>query len=191
MTEQQIVDSLKTATRNPLIVDEAMRAVYLNYYGMVRGLALKSGLNEADANDIFQDVAIAFVLAIKHGSYEYSPSTGLGSYLYRIARNKIFKMLRQERRSIEREYIYDQSLEPIDEINWTGDPTFDSFDHLDEAFNSLGETCKSILRAFYYDKVPLKEIAQKFDLGTEDAVKNRKYRCILKLREALEKWKDR
>lgn len=51
-----------------------------------------------------------------------------------------------------------------------------------KAFENLGKDCKALLTQFYYNKVSLKEIAQNLNIE-ETSAKNKKYRCIQKLKE--------
>lgn len=50
------------------------------------------------------------------------------------------------------------------------------------AFENLGEDCKTLLTQFYYNKVSLRVIAENLNIE-EASAKNKKYRCIQKLKE--------
>lgn len=55
------------------------------------------------------------------------------------------------------------------------------------AFENLGQACKDLLTQFYFDKLSLRIIAESLKIE-EASAKNKKYRCIQKLKElALEK----
>ena len=54
-------------------------------------------------------------------------------------------------------------------------------DNLEKHFEKLGESCKKLLKLFYYQKASLKEIAASLNL-TEKTAKNTKYRCMKSLR---------
>ena len=51
-----------------------------------------------------------------------------------------------------------------------------------EAFKKLGSSCQEILKEFYFSKTSLREIAEKLNIG-EASAKNKKYRCLQKLKE--------
>ena len=50
------------------------------------------------------------------------------------------------------------------------------------AFAKLGSECKELLTKFYFEKASLRDIASELSLG-EASARNKKYRCIQKLRE--------
>jgi len=50
------------------------------------------------------------------------------------------------------------------------------------AFESLGQACKDLLKQFYFHKMSLKSIAESLEME-EASAKNKKYRCIQKLKE--------
>ena len=55
------------------------------------------------------------------------------------------------------------------------------------AFKNLGEACKSLLRKFYFEKKPMNLIAKELALDSA-STRNKKYRCMQKLKEiALKK----
>jgi len=54
-------------------------------------------------------------------------------------------------------------------------------DHLDKAWNQLGEGCQKILDQFYYQKITLKILADQIG-KSEAAIRKRKQRCLEKLR---------
>ena len=53
-----------------------------------------------------------------------------------------------------------------------------------EAFKNLGQPCKQLLTTFYFDKKSLRDIAVELSLD-EASVRNKKYRCMEKLRNQV------
>lgn len=51
--------------------------------------------------------------------------------------------------------------------------------------NRLGENCRELLRYILYDKLSLKEVAERMDMGSEGAAKTRHHRCKRKLAEMI------
>jgi RNA polymerase sigma factor (sigma-70 family) len=49
------------------------------------------------------------------------------------------------------------------------------------AFKKLGQPCKELLNTFYFEKKSLKDIASKLKIE-ETTARNKKYRCMEKLR---------
>ena len=50
------------------------------------------------------------------------------------------------------------------------------------AFKNLGEACKSLLSKFYFEKKSMNVIAKELALDSA-STRNKKYRCMQKLRE--------
>jgi hypothetical protein len=54
---------------------------------------------------------------------------------------------------------------------------------MDRALNSLGEPCKSLLKAFYIEKKSMDQIALLFGYTNADNAKNQKYKCLMRLKK--------
>lgn len=51
--------------------------------------------------------------------------------------------------------------------------------------NEIGETCKKLLIGFYYENKSMKELLNQFDYENEQVLRNRKSKCMKKLKELL------
>jgi DNA-directed RNA polymerase specialized sigma subunit len=51
----------------------------------------------------------------------------------------------------------------------------------------MGEKCKQVLTMFYYDELPIKEILELTDYENEQVLRNKKYKCLKELTEAIKK----
>ncbi|MCB5229738.1 MAG: sigma-70 family RNA polymerase sigma factor [Candidatus Cloacimonetes bacterium] len=110
--------------------------------------------NEADAQDVFQLVFIAFYEHI----HRIERATAV-NYVYRIAYNKSMTFLKQKSRFVDAdpksfEYIPDTS-KPPEEPDYTA---------LNEAIRSLPPRLAAVIQLQYYEKLSYKEIAE--ELGT-------------------------
>lgn len=54
-----------------------------------------------------------------------------------------------------------------------------------EVLNLLGESCKKILIESIYHNASMKEIAESGNFSSEQIVRNKKYKCIKKLKELI------
>ena len=54
-----------------------------------------------------------------------------------------------------------------------------------QVVESLGDTCKKILLAFYYENLAIKDILQTLDYENEQVVRNKKYKCLKQLEQLL------
>ena len=47
----------------------------------------------------------------------------------------------------------------------------------------IGEPCKSILEAYYIQKLPMQQIASDFGYTNADNAKTQKYKCLVRLKK--------
>jgi RNA polymerase sigma factor (sigma-70 family) len=129
-----------------------------------------------DARDVFQDALVIYYEKATGGKLDLQK--GERAYLLGIAKNLWFKKFRDGQ--------YDISLDE-----------FEGFDLADEAepqpvaekllhyLETAGEKCMQLLSAFYYDKLPMKQIAGLFGYSGERSVTVQKYKCLEKVRETI------
>ena len=75
--------------------------------------------------------------------------------------------------------------EPIEEEDTSVEPEeyAEAMAFLDKVFESIPPKCKSILKRFYWDKLPMSEIAAIHGLRNENTAKTTKNRCMDKFKE--------
>ena len=110
--------------------------------------------------------------------------TAIQGYLYKIAKNKWTDHLRSSQ--------YKKTAPLVDNFHQAENTdVFDIEKNIEEdnklittmeAFSKLGAECKELLTKFYFNKQSLRDIAANLHLG-EASARNKKYRCIQKLRE--------
>jgi len=62
---------------------------------------------------------------------------------------------------------------------------------LNKAMKLLCNECRAVLEAFYYQNMSMLQIKEKFNLGSIQAAKNKKYRCMEKLKNAFQMEKQK
>ena len=163
----------------------ALREFYTANYPKVELMVLKNSGSKAHAKDIYQDAFIAVWNNVKTDKFEPENDSALEGYLYRIAKNKWLDVLRSKRfkstqtLTNERTQFLKQEENEIDESEQTK-----KLDLTMEAFKNLGEPCKHLLKVFYFEKKSLREISSELDIE-ETSVRNKKYRCMEKLRASI------
>jgi RNA polymerase sigma factor (sigma-70 family) len=163
-----------------------------DYSRRLLGFIRKRVPNEADAEDILQDVFYQFI-----GNAE--PIEQVTSWLFTVARNKIIDKQRKKKpESIED--VYGASEEDI-AFDWT-EIFFDDSDNpetsylrslfweaLDNALNELPPEQKEVFVMNEIDGIPFKEIAAKTG-QTINTLLSRKRYAVLHLRDRLSVLKD-
>lgn len=172
MTDYTNLELLNGILRNDTIV---LQFIYKNFYSKINFFIKKNNGDDDDANDIFQEAIIIIYRKLK--ANELVLDCTFETYLYSICRFLWLKQL--EKRKIEKENIkdnhefndelYDDSLEKVTDLN-------DRYRLYQKHFANLGKDCQKILQ-LYFDKVPLKTIAQMMGFKSEKYAKKRKFSC--------------
>lgn len=172
MIDYSNLELLNGILRNDTIV---LQFIYKNYYSNINFFIKKNNGDDDDANDIFQESIIIMYRKLK--ANELVIDCTFETYLYSVCRFLWLKQL--EKRKIETENIkdkhefnddiYDDSLEKLADLN-------DRYKLYQKHFANLGKDCQKILQ-LYFDKVPLKNIAQIMGFKSEKYAKKRKFHC--------------
>lgn len=175
MTDQELYEGILAGDR------QVMQYLYREYFSPIARHVQKNGGQETDAFDVFQDSVIALWVNVKDGKYEVRENARLSTYLQGISKNIWFA---KQRKAAKIQVATAEAPVPAEPIEETQDYLSDSILQLEKAFNVLGDKCRRLLRLFYYEKIPLREIA-KLMAYTEKTAKNNKYRCMQQLRTKL------
>ncbi len=152
-----------------------LQYIYKNFFFKINFFIKKNSGDDDDSNDIFQEAIIIIYRKLKANDLVLDCS--FETYLYSVCRFLWLKQL--EKRKNEREKIQDNH-EYNDDIY---DNAFESTVEMNEKyrlyqkhFKNLGKDCQKILQMFF-DKVPLKQVAQIMGYQSEKYAKKRKYKC--------------
>lgn len=160
----------------------ALKAFYTSNYHKVELLVLKNSGSQEHAKDVYQEAFISMWNNIRNGTFEAKNDSALQGYLYTIAKNKWMDVLRSKRFKTTQSLTEERSLFLTQEENATDDDDYASKLNIAmKAFQGLGQPCKDLLKTFYFEKKSLRDIAASLDIG-ESSVRNKKYRCMEKLR---------
>jgi len=163
---------LRGILRNDNLV---LQYIYKNFFYKINFFIKKNSGDDDDSNDIFQEAIIIIYRKLK--SNDLVLECSFETYLYSVCRFLWLKQL--EKRKTEREKIqdnhefhediYDNTFEATVEMN-------EKYRLYQKHFKNLGTDCQKILQLFF-DKVPLKQIAQVMGFQSEKYAKKRKYKC--------------
>ncbi|HAQ18711.1 MAG TPA: hypothetical protein DCR40_05670 [Prolixibacteraceae bacterium] len=172
MIDYSNLDLLNGILRNDTIV---LQFIYKHFYSKINFFVKKNNGDDDDANDIFQEAIIILYRKLKANDLVLDCT--FETYLYSVCRFLWLKQL--EKRKLEKEKIkdnheynddiYDDGLEKVVDLN-------DRYKLFQKHFTNLGKDCQKILQ-LYFDKVPLKSIAQIMGFKSEKYAKKRKFKC--------------
>ena len=179
--QQSLIDGLKT---NDSVI---LKEFYKSNYQKIEVFVLKNSGTIDHAKDIYQEAFISVWKSVKDNKFEPQNETALQGYLYQIAKNKWMDVLRSKnfkktntlndkKQIIYSDKTYNNELEENEfEKN---------LNKIMNVFKVLGQPCKQLLTTFYFDKKSLRDIALELKIE-ETTARNKKYRCMQKLRELV------
>jgi RNA polymerase sigma-70 factor (ECF subfamily) len=139
-----------------------------------------SSITIEEAEDLYQDTIIDFYTNIQRGLLSEIHSS-ISAYIIQIGKIKLIKL------STEKKKVDWRSEKEIQDLIST-----DEYSHrIDEivryVFAITSENCKQILSLFYYERKTMDEIASILGYKNADSVKAKKFRCLTKITEIINK----
>ncbi|GAA4440930.1 hypothetical protein GCM10023091_25270 [Ravibacter arvi] len=185
-TDRQLADMIRSGE-----VRAESRAIRFlvrnNREKAIRWVCANAGGRE-DGEDAFNDALSALCINIRSGSYRLSENVALGTYLMTIVKYTWLKQLRRQGRFPGMKSIADDGTESIEVVRSAEQIMMEQEkdDRFRQIFErSLTDREKGILMASLVEKIPMKEIAERFELGNADNAKSHKYQIIKKLKKVL------
>jgi len=159
---------------------KAFRVIYKDYFPLVRSFIIKNQGSLEDAKDIFQDGLIVVYEQVQQGTFKEKST--LKTFLFAICKNLWWKRLgkastRYEVFGEETDFQLEEEL-VVDHLIAT-----ELSKKLANLSKQLGADCQKILLLYYYERKSMKEIAQAMGMATADVAKNKKNRCLNKLKK--------
>lgn len=137
--------------------------------------------------DIFQDAIIALWQNIKSGKYQVRENAKMSTYLIRMVQYRLYEKVKSGKVKYEIPLTKDVDA-PWESNHDEQSDQLERIEKLQTVFNQLGEKCKTLLGAFYFDKKSMADIAAMTGLQPT-SVKNEKYRCMEKLKSLSTQFK--
>jgi RNA polymerase sigma factor (sigma-70 family) len=173
-SEPELFEALRTET------PAAFEHLYRHHYRMTAAYVTQNGGSGDDAQDVFQETLVALVKNLRKP--DFALQAKLSTYLYAVAR-KIWLYRRRGQTAntpIENQTLAQQISDFPDLTDETlSEKTAHEQKHLLMAriFAQIGADCRELLRRYYYEDTPLKDIARIMGF-TEAFVRVKKNRCM-------------
>lgn len=165
-------------------INRPVTYMYEHYFEAVEIDIRAKGGNHQDAADIFQEAVLIVIDKIKSGKFRGESS--VRTFLLGITRNLWLHEKRSRERRSGRETDFGRLEQEQDEIS-ERKFSIDNTNIVKTLFEQVGELCSEILSGVYYEKLPMKELLKRFDYENEQVLRNRKSRCMKKLKVLLSK----
>jgi DNA-directed RNA polymerase specialized sigma24 family protein len=163
-----IIEPIIPQTREELFV-----SLYESAFPKAASFIRKMGGNLEEAKDIFQDALVIYYE--KSTAQEFSPEQNETAYLLGVCKHLWYKKYKEN----SREQLLNENLKVSEEQEPKISESVLRFVELS------GKKCMELLKAFYYDKLNMKELAGKFSFSGERSATAQKYKCLEKVRDAI------
>ncbi len=157
-----------------------IETIYAENFSMVQAYITNNSGSYDDASDVFQEAMV--VLYEKSRDRNFTLTSQLKTFLYSICRRIWLKKLQHQNRFISSE-VEEGTVVPVDNEIELKEQLDNDFEQMENALRQLGEPCKSLLEAFYFQKKGMAEIAEEFGYTNADNAKNQKYKCLMRLKK--------
>ena len=168
-------------------IDQALSQLYRQYYEPVQQLIRKNSGTVEEADDIFQEVLLAFYTQLREGKMTLHCS--IKTYLYSVARNMWLNELRK--RSNKPTIVETDEFIVLEEDHLASMVLTEQNQEMAKLIRSLGDQCQEILTYFYFDRFRMKKVADLMGFANEQVAKNKKSKCLKKLKALVQEKRHR
>ena len=159
---------------------KTIELIYKQHFNMIQSLVINNSGTSDDARDIFQEALIVLYEKVRLGTFELNCQ--LKTYLYSVCKRLWLKRLQQSSRYFTSEIEIEPTVS-VEEDMAEHEKRDADYERMNKAIVSLGEPCKSLLEAYYINKMNMQDIASQFGYTNADNAKNQKYKCLMRLKK--------
>ena len=174
--EEELLRDIKKGTN----LNDVIRYLYRDSFHRTAIYIKQNSGNQEDAEDVFQEAIVSFIQLVQRDKFRGDCS--IGTFIYTLVRHSWLNELKKKDRARIREKNYEsgKNIEEPDVSEYIINMESKSA-IVKLILEGLGETCKKILIAFYYENLSIQEILVSLDYENEQVVRNKKYKCLQKL----------
>lgn len=191
MTDNELIRGIRENS------SAAWREVYHANYGkmMARNEPMLRQAKGKTFDDVYSEAMIALMESVKDGRLAEGERVNLSGYIYTLCWRIALRLENRGKREDEKQEQMLDELKPEEPGN-EGTATEDDEDDgiiepeeyeeamafLEKVLGSIPPSCRTILKRFYWDKMPMKDIAALMGLKNEDSAKATKSKCMKKFK---------
>ena len=159
-------------------------------------------VSDNDIDDIFQEASLVLFLNIRDGKL-INLTSSLGTYFMKVCINQTLKFLGKNSKVvplIDENAISNKNAVRDDKIDELYGFCMDTEEEdrkvrmellVNNIIASMTDTCKNILRGYYWNDFSTSTIADIFSFTSTDSVKSQKYKCMNKFRDKYNELKNK
>jgi RNA polymerase sigma factor (sigma-70 family) len=174
------------ALRNRLQTERALEFIYAKHYRLMELIVTNTGGSKTEAEDVIQEAIISFMQMVTRG--QFRGEAKVSTVLYSITRNLWITELRKQNSREARDAAFNlqQQKEGMDLAETV--TRREAHQQVMDVFEQLGQDCKKLLTLFYYHELSMKEMMKQFEFGSEQALRNKKHKCMTSLLALIKKY---
>lgn len=180
-TDSEILEGIILGGQN---LERFLGHIYRQYYSLLENYVLKNSGGQDDAADVIQECFLVFVKMVEDRKFRGESS--IKSVLFAICRNLWITELRKRKNLMARHERYEAEKEIASPDVSTEISRQEDSRLVMEMFDTLGQKCKNILLAFYYENLSMKEITLKEGFSNEQVLRNKKHKCLKSLVDKIQ-----
>lgn len=174
LKDEKIIHAIKEGKNQ-----EILHTLYRGVLPDVKRFIYKNGGNSDQAEDVFQEGVVTFIVAVKSGKFKEGNS--IAAYIKAIVRNKWYDQFKAKLKEEEAvKNLYETEKIENQEISE------DQVKTVQTLLNSLDESCQKLLRLSVFEGHSYAKIAEKVGMTNEAVVKTTMYRCRKKLKAKVQ-----
>ncbi|MBM2839864.1 MAG: sigma-70 family polymerase sigma factor [Bacteroidetes bacterium] len=166
--DARILDQIKKGD------EEALVRLYQTNERQVSAFVTRNNGTRDDAEDMLQEALVILWERVRVGRYEHTAK--ISTFVYATVKNMWLRRLARARREVVTDMrnndTLSDNLTALDEIIETEEAAIVS-----SALNKLGDPCRKLLLLYYWEELPMDEIAEQMGFANSDTVKSKKYQC--------------
>jgi RNA polymerase sigma factor (sigma-70 family) len=161
-----------------------IRKLYKKFFGVILKFVVSNNGTEQDAKDIYQNsIIVLYGNCVKP---EFRLNCQLQTYLFSIAKRLWLKQIGKDKKLIRlsHENSSEDYVDVSDAIK-ESEQRENELSRMEEKLQQLGEPCRALLTDFYYSRLTMEQIAEKFGYTNADNAKTQKYKCLQRLKKSF------
>ena len=178
-TDAELIQALRSDAKP----DAEIRFLYRTQFRITSSYIRQNSGTMEDAEDIFQEVVLVFIEILKKDKFRGESS--VSTFLYALTRNIWLNELNKRDKSKKRDKKFEigKGTTDLDVSHVIASREMNI--QLMELVDKLGETCRKILLAFYFESRSIREILTSLKYENEQVVRNKKYKCLKQLEQMI------
>ncbi|SDI75116.1 RNA polymerase sigma factor [Mucilaginibacter gossypii] len=165
------------------VCDLAISFMYRNYFAVLSNYVRQNQGSDQDAEDVFQEVIVTFIEIVRKEKFRGESS--VKTFLFTLNKYTWLNELKKRSRSLQREERYENERKKEDRDISSFLIEREAKSLVNDLIKRLGDTCKKILTAYYYEGLSMKEILPLVNYDNEQVLRNKKYKCLKSLEQLL------